>query len=75
MKSIQSLEDYKKNTKSTLDDKISSNFGNEEVNKFYIERFNEKNIAEQTVLKNIFDNWSKNSGGVDIVDFQGSTEI
>jgi hypothetical protein len=61
MKSIKDLEDYKENTKSTLDDKISSNFENEEVNKFYIERFNEKNIAEQTVLKNIFDNWSKNS--------------
>lgn len=75
IKSTKSLDDYKKNIKSSLDDEISNSFRNEEVNKFYIERFNEKNVAEQTILKDIFWNWSKNSGWWNIVNFEGSEEI
>ncbi|MCF7835090.1 hypothetical protein K9M48_03475 [Candidatus Gracilibacteria bacterium] len=69
-----SISDYEKNIKSDLDSNISNNFSNVNLNKYYIEQFNEKNIAEQSALSDIFYNWEI-SNGVPILDFEKENKI
>ena len=69
-----SILDYEKNIKSDLDSNISKKFLNVNLNKYYIEQFNEKNIAEQSALSDIFYNWQI-SNGIPIIDFTKETKI
>jgi ribosomal protein L29 len=68
------MSDYEKNMKSDLDTSISKNFADMNLNKYYVEQFNEKNIAEQSVLSDIFYNWEV-ANGTPIIKFDEETEI
>jgi len=63
---VDSLDSYQTKLKSTLDKEFSKQFSHTELNKYYIEKYNEKNIAMQENLGYIFDNfwWT-----TDVVDF------
>ena len=69
----RNILDYKENLWSKLDEKISSQFKNKSILQYYVEKFNEKNIAEQTVLEDIFSSWGNYDKS--IVDFDKKTLI
>lgn len=69
-----SISNYEENIKSDLNQNISKKFSNVALNKDCIEKFNEKNIAEQTVLSDIFYNWEI-INWVPIIDFSKETKI
>ncbi len=74
IKDATTMSDYEKNMKSDLDTSISKNFADMNLNKYYVEQFNEKNIAEQSVLSDIFHNWEV-VNGTPIIKFDEETEI
>ncbi len=69
----RNILDYKENLWSKLDEKISSQFKNKSILQYYVEKFNEKNIAEQTVLEDVFSSWGNYDKS--IVDFDKKTLI
>ncbi len=67
------VSDYEKNLWSKLDDKISSKFKDKAILQYYVEKFNEKNIAEQSILEDIFSSWGNYDKS--IIDFDKKTVI
>ena len=73
IKKSDDITDYEKNLWSRLDNKISSEFKNQAILKYYVEKFNEKNIAEQSILEDVFS--SRGNYDNSIINFDQKTII
>jgi len=72
--SSKNIQNFKTDLKSTLNNNIIKNFTDINLNKYYIEQFNEKNIAEQSILSDIFYN-REITNWIPIINFKEKNKI